>query len=71
MTINYTYDEEIALNLIPDFRPNCIKHWNRHKNYYTATFFIICLCVMFGLIIWSLFLKTKQSTFKQAHKYYE
>jgi len=57
MKINYTYDEEITLNLIPDFRPNSIKHWIKFKNYYLGSFFIICLCIMFGLIIWSLFLE--------------
>lgn len=69
---NYIYDEELAinLNLIPDFKPKCVKHWIRYKNYYVVSFFIICLLIMFGLIIWSLFLETNQNTFKQTYKTY-
>lgn len=50
------YDEESALerNLIPDFRPKCVKHWIRYKNYYIKIFFIICLCIMIILILWSI-----------------
>ena len=43
MNNKYIYDEELAIkvNLIPDFRPNCVKHWIKFKNHYLGSFFII------------------------------
>lgn len=60
------YDEELALktNLIPDFRPKCVKHWIYYKNFYILSFFIICLFIMIGLIIWSIFLEIDKFPFK-------
>lgn len=73
MNNNYIYDEEIAINinLIPDFRPKCVKHWIKFKNYYLGSFFIICLLIMIGLMIWSLFLEIDSNSNKQSYKFYK
>ena len=73
MNNNYIYDEEIAINanLIPDFRAKCVKHWIKFKNYYLGSFFIICLLIMIGLMIWSLFLENNPTSIKQSYKSYK
>ena len=67
---NNNYDEELAIeaNLIPDFRPSCIKHWIKYKNYYISLYFTICLLIIICLIIWSLFLKTNQSDIDETYQ---
>lgn len=60
---NQTYDEEALINqnLIPDFKPNCVKHWDKHKDELVWLFLIVCLLLMIVIIILTCFFSTINS----------
>ena len=45
-------DEEA---LIYEFRPNCVKHWEKNKDLYCLLFMLVLMFIMMLIIFYSVF----------------